>query len=168
MDIGNPNTSIQIIDETGKLNTLKRKDVDALYSMTLSNSMNVLVENSTGWYHLPPGVLDYLGGALFFTRGASGSWNMDANPSADIAHGIDMSKYVITNIGLFFRNDAGTMWYPYNACASGSTTPGAIIKSIDTDTINVERVAGGIFDNASFSSEAIFRWQMLITFTRIY
>src|SRR5690606_22437613 len=53
-----------------------------------------------------------------------GDWNMDANPSKDVAHGLGSSYKKIRSISVMVRDDTDTNIYPLERTTQGVSWPG--------------------------------------------
>lgn len=81
-----------------------------------------------------------------------GDWNMDTTTTANVAHGLTLSK--IRTIDVMIRNDIDTIYYPLNHNPSTGIS-GYYLA--DATNVIMSRVAGGFFDNASYDATSYNR-----------
>lgn len=96
-------------------------------------------------------VCPYLPGSGLLTKIIDiGDWNMDADASTLVAHGLsDINK--IRSISIMLRNDADDTVYKLEGSDSTSTVWGGV-GSITSTNIRLWRYAGGQYDSTAFDS----------------
>lgn len=88
-----------------------------------------------------------------------GDWNMDANASIAVAHGLTLSK--IKSVSVMVRNDADDAYY--QLCGFDGATLPAYQTAIDATNINVTRKTSDTFDSTDFDSTSYNRgWVTII------
>jgi hypothetical protein len=96
---------------------------------------------------------------------AIGDWDMDTlgNPSISPVHGVDAAK--IIDVVAMIVSDTGIAPYITLTRANGSSdglVSGGI--TINTTTLTLFRVVGGVFDSASYNSTSFNRGYVYITY----
>jgi hypothetical protein len=90
-----------------------------------------------------------------------GDWDMDANASTSVAHGLTAST--IRSVTALIRNDGDTLTYDFNYDnTSGSSLSGI---TVGTTAINLNRATGGQFDSTAFDSTSYNRGWVSILYT---
>jgi hypothetical protein len=90
-----------------------------------------------------------------------GDWNMDADASKNVAHGLaDFKK--IRGIDVIIRNDSDTAPYHHISGSDGSNN--VWVNGIDNSNIGLTRLVLGIFDSASYDSTSYNRGWVTITY----
>jgi hypothetical protein len=111
-------------------------------------------------------VTDQGGGANLLTKVVDiGDWDMDATASVTVAHGITYTK--IRSVSAIVRNDADDTYSPLTPAyvtVAGGTIEGAI-RFINSTTVNLERLTGGLYDSVSYDSTSYNRGWLTITYT---
>ena len=89
-----------------------------------------------------------------------GDWNMDTTATKDVAHGLTLSS--VRSVEAYIRNDDGTFVDPLNfSNASGSANGRGVAG---TTNVNLERLAGGDFDNTNFDATSYNRGWIIIRY----
>lgn len=95
-----------------------------------------------------------------------GDWDMDANVSRQVPHGLaDYKK--IRSISGMIRDDADTVYLAIGSASSGIADvsfPANISPSINGTYITVARLAGGVFDGTGYDSTSFNRGWLTITY----
>lgn len=88
-----------------------------------------------------------------------GDWNMDATPAVSISHGLTLAD--IRSLSVIIRNNAATNHVDITSIvAAGGQGGGSFAGST---TVQLDRVTGGRFDNASYDSTSFNRgWITII------
>lgn len=90
-----------------------------------------------------------------------GDWNMDANTSVMVTHGVaDYKK--IRGIQIIIRNDADSAYFHFPYANSASEEGG--VSSISSTLITINRETGGAFDDPTFSTTSYNRGFVTITY----
>jgi hypothetical protein len=93
-----------------------------------------------------------------------GDWDMDADSSVPVAHGIaDFTK--IREITAMIRDDADIARTPLNAFSSVSGLIGGGVLQAGATTVILDRLTGGGFDSTNFNSTGFNRGWITITYT---
>ena len=77
-----------------------------------------------------------------------GTWNMDADATAVVAHGVDLNA--IRTVDVVIRHDAASGTKPLTHSPGSAAASGHF--QLDATNITMTRVAGRAFDNAGYSS----------------
>ncbi len=90
-----------------------------------------------------------------------GDWNMDADASVDVAHGLSLGD--IRSVTIMVRADDGNtqfigIGHPYVV-----TSPGLYIDSINATNVSLGRTSGSAFDGVNFNSTSYNRGWIFIT-----
>jgi hypothetical protein len=89
-----------------------------------------------------------------------GDWDMDADESKNVAHGLsDWQK--IRSVDVVIRNDSNTAPYLH---LSGGSDKNLYINGIDNSNIGITRRAGSSFDGVNFDSTSYNRGWVTITY----
>lgn len=88
-----------------------------------------------------------------------GDWNMDADATKNVTHGVaDFTK--IRQVTAVVRNDADNNYSPLDAIISGNIPGG--VNSFNATTVVLNRVAGGFYDNSAYDSTSYNRGWIVI------
>lgn len=101
-------------------------------------------------------------GGLSFTTIDIGDWDMDANNTVDVAHGLDWTK--IRTISFVIRNDANSIGYVVGQSASGSNDSNLSVVSYDSTNITLTRLIGSFLDSTNFDSTSYNRGWITISY----
>lgn len=89
-----------------------------------------------------------------------GSWDMDFSPTKSVAHGMGSSFIKIRSVDILIQQDGSVglflLWR-----ADGSPA-GGYLNNITSTHINLQRIAGGSWDNTNFSDTSITRGWIII------
>lgn len=100
-----------------------------------------------------PGLLGF---KLRFKTIELGDWNMDTTQILSIAHGLGSDWKGIRSVSVIIRNDADNAYYNLHfSDLTGNVNQGNV-NSFDSTQINMFRLTGGEFDNASFDTTGGF------------
>ena len=90
-----------------------------------------------------------------------GAWDMDADSTVNIPHGLAVAN--IVEVTAIIRNDAGSFYYPVaqNKHSAGSQAD-LFILAADPTNITVYRTAGGQYDTVTFDDTGINRGYITI------
>jgi len=92
-----------------------------------------------------------------------GSWNMDADATNDVAHGLTASK--IVGVRGVIVEDSAINYYPLCGNEGGSATGlSAQIQNFDATNIRLDRLTGGLFDTTAFDSTAGSRGWLIVDY----
>ncbi len=93
---------------------------------------------------------------LFFKVIEIGDWNMDADPSVSVAHGLTATK-IRAILSVYIRADALNVYETLDTptLAFGQLVQGT--ASWDVTNVVLERDTGGAFDNTSYDSTSFNR-----------
>jgi len=101
-----------------------------------------------------------------------GDWDMDANGTVAVAHGLsDITK--IRNISLTIRNDSGVLIFPWllaTTTAAGNPTAFGIEVGlttpfpVDVTNINLSREDSGVYDDIAFNATSFNRGWITVQF----
>lgn len=89
-----------------------------------------------------------------------GDWNMDADNSVTITHGISDFKKIRAANGII-RNDADTAYTPFLRCGTSGFT-GVGIGEFGATTVSLIRIIGGTFDNTNYDQTSYNRGWLII------
>lgn len=92
-----------------------------------------------------------------------GDWDMDADPSVDIAHGLGTDYKKTRGLSVIIRDDADASFFALPTIdASGNGNGGASLLSNGTD-IRITRTTGGFLDSSLFNSTSFNRgWVTIV------
>lgn len=163
------------IGENDVLNTGKfyvKGAIDNLYIHVVDGS------NNTEWQVTSNGETNSTGGydVTYRTSGGSestiyqktktiniGDWNMDADITVNVAHGLGTAWVNIRTVDVNIFNDAVTASYSIDAGDVSANVSGLAIKN--STNIVLSRFAGGFFDSADFDATSFNRGYVTITYT---
>ena len=92
-----------------------------------------------------------------------GDWNMDTTTTVLVAHGLTATQSAaIRSVSVIIRDDGSTTTNPIGI-TSLSLPQGGIV-SVDTNNVQLERLAGGIFDSTSFDATSFNRGWITIEY----
>jgi hypothetical protein len=93
-----------------------------------------------------------------------GAWDMDTNGILVVPHTLSLTEFAsITNVQVLIDNDIPDLKRNLNT-TEGASFNGAY--NVDTSNVNLERFAGALFDNPSYSSVLINRGYIVINYTK--
>lgn len=87
-----------------------------------------------------------------------GDWNMDADGTLNVAHGLAFSKIQYATVNI--RNDNDNEWYPLNSWIQGTASAGSV--SIDSTFVKMKRTASNFFDDVAFDSTSFNRGKIMV------
>lgn len=76
-----------------------------------------------------------------------GGWDMDADASKNVAHGLTLSK--IRAVSVVVRNDAGDTYYAFST-ASPTNPHDIVIQYIDATNVVLQRANSTAFDSTGY------------------
>lgn len=84
-----------------------------------------------------------------------GDWNMDADPSVAVAHGLTLAN--IRAVNATIRNDADSIYrdMPFVNYSSSNTSTQGI--GVGTTNVTLTRATGGIFDTTAYDATSFNR-----------
>jgi len=91
-----------------------------------------------------------------------GDWNMDANGTVAVAHGLTWTD--IRGVSAMIRSDAGTSLFQLQGYDVSTPAGDGYISAIDASDVNLARTNGGAFDNINFNATSYNRGWVLITY----
>ena len=100
------------------------------------------------------GIVEENGAELKFKTVDIGNWDMQANGSVNVAHGLAEEQNIRT-YDIIIRTDAGSTVYPLDRYNAGNMDGG--VQSIDGTNFSLARRAGGVFDGIIFNEPAYNR-----------
>jgi len=92
-----------------------------------------------------------------------GAWNMDTTASVSFAHGIASGNSKIISISAKIYTDSGSSSIDFTSSVIAGVTGGGGIDWNDTN-VGLERVAGGLFDSATYDDAVMNRGEILIIY----
>jgi hypothetical protein len=92
-----------------------------------------------------------------------GVWNMDSTSSVSFAHGITSGNSKIVSISAKIYPDSGSSSIDFTSSVIAGATGGGGIDWNDTN-VGLERVAGGLFDSATYDDAVMNRGEILIIY----
>ncbi|MDC0529206.1 hypothetical protein OAO19_02945, partial [Gammaproteobacteria bacterium] len=90
-----------------------------------------------------------------------GDWDMDANASITVNHGVDYTK--IRTITAVIREDSDSQYYDYYYDFNQRTSAHGL--RAEATTITLYRLTGGFFDGLSFNATSYNRGWVTIQYT---
>lgn len=100
--------------------------------------------------------------SLRFKEVDIGDWNMSVTTNVNVAHGLTHAN--IRGVQVLIREDAGTLIYPIDYSTDGLVVAGSV-SFPDTTNVNVRRITGGFFDNASYDATSFNRGYIILWYT---
>lgn len=121
---------------------------------------NGLYDNEANGYQFVQ-ALEFLNGGLRTKVVEIGDWNMDADNTVLVAHGLTLSK--IRTVKAMIRNDANSVHYDL-LTTDGSGNFAAGYDFISSSDVSLRRTFGGFFDGTSFNSTSYNRGWVIIQY----
>jgi hypothetical protein len=90
-----------------------------------------------------------------------GDWNMNSASIVNVAHGVTLSK--IRNWEVVIRDDNDSDYYKLDS-TDASPTVGAGFARVNSTNVELNRRAGGLFDNSLFDSTSYNRGWIVINY----
>jgi len=91
-----------------------------------------------------------------------GNWDMDTTASVSVTHGLSLGN--IVGVRAVISSDTGALYSLSQLYYPGSPDNQGGISSIGTTTISLYRVAGGLFDSASFNYASMNRGYIIFDY----
>jgi hypothetical protein len=92
-----------------------------------------------------------------------GDWNMYANETVAVAHGLTLSK--IRSVSVLIRNDADSVYYQIPGVQTAYTQVDLIISYINGTNVYLGRAGSGLFDSTDFNATSYNRGWIVIDYT---
>lgn len=161
MDISNPINIDHIKEIDGQTIRPEELDNTEFAALTAKTTGIGWKRDSDGEYVLPAGIVDVAGDVWRFKLVSMGSWNMDADASKNVAHGLSplANIFIVAN---WVMNDALNNTDPLPCYVLGGYhVPGI---SLSTNYIELRREPDGYFDNAAYNDTGFDRGYVLLMY----
>jgi len=96
---------------------------------------------------------------------AIGNWDMDDSANANVEHGLGSGPNMyIKSIDIIIANDSGDGFYKLSGTALGTGAVYGGIEVINSSTIHISRLTGGLFDSTDFDTFPFNRGDIVIEY----